>query len=126
MLKSDELTNNLTTITKTLTVTKDWMDTGISGGNLNTGTYLIQVSGGNTGDGFYYCVWSGIMSWYSDNTNDTESDEIILHRAGHAYSKTIYLRTIQTSSGNGGMKLQIAASNTLSSANYTFKFKRVI
>lgn len=27
------------------------------------------------------------MSWYKDDTNDTEADEIILHRSGHAYGK---------------------------------------
>lgn len=27
------------------------------------------------------------MSWYKDGTNDTETDEIILHRSGHAYGK---------------------------------------
>jgi len=45
------------------------------------------------------------MSWYKDNTNDTKTDEIILHRAGHAYSKAIYLRTVLTTNGNGRMKL---------------------
>ena len=29
MLKTDELSNNLTTISKSLTVTQAWMDTGI-------------------------------------------------------------------------------------------------
>nr|DAF44427.1 MAG TPA: Matrixin [Podoviridae sp. ct8Lf7] len=37
---------------------------------------------------------SGVMSWYSGNTNDSEEDEIILHRVGHAYGNVIYLRTI--------------------------------
>jgi len=39
------------------------------------------------------------MSWYKDDTNDTKADEIILHRSGHAYGKTIYLRTLMQSSG---------------------------
>lgn len=126
MLKSDELTNNVTAFTKTLTVTQDWMDTGISGTNLNTGTYIVQVTGGNSSDHLWNCLWSGVLSWFSGNTNDGEYDEIILHRAGHAYHKTIYLRTIQTTNGNGGMKLQIAASSDLTSSGYTFKFKRII
>nr|DAH12103.1 MAG TPA: hypothetical protein [Caudoviricetes sp.] len=46
----------------------------------------------------YYCYNSGVMSWYKDNTNDTKADEIILHRSGHAYGKTIYLRTLMQSS----------------------------
>lgn len=126
MLKSDEINNNVTTITKTLNVTSSWMDTGIAGNNLATGTYIIQLLV-NDSTSFWSTYHSGIMSWYKDNTNDSETDEIILHRAGHAYSKAIYLRTIQTSSGQGGMKLQIAASSGIGAEHtYIFKFKRVI
>jgi hypothetical protein len=126
MLKSDELTNNLTTITKTLTVTASWMDTGIEGDNIAAnGTYVVQVYAHNSADSLYYCYWSGIMTWYKDGTNDSDSDEIILHRSGHAYGNTIYLRTIMNS--NGKLKLQIAANKALANAiDYTFKFKRVI
>lgn len=126
LLKSEELTNNVTTIEKTLTVTQDWMDTGIGGTNLLTGTYIVQVYCNQAvSGGFWSCYWSGIMSWYSDsNTNDTEADEIILHRSGHAYSNTIYLRTIMQS--QDVLKLQIAANTALASAAYTFKFKKII
>lgn len=123
LLKSEVLTNNLETIKKTLKVTKNWMDTGISGTNLNTGTYIIQVTvnGGNMTE----CIWSGTMSWYNGTCSDTEADEILLHRSGKAYSDTIYLRTIMQSSG--AVKLQIAADEDLSASyEYTFKFKRVI
>jgi hypothetical protein len=47
----------------------------------------------------WHCYNSGVMSWYRDGTNDTDTDEIILHRSGHAYRKTIYLRTVMQSSG---------------------------
>lgn len=123
LLKSEVLTNNLETIKKTLKVTKNWMDTGISGTNLNTGTYIIQVTvnGGNMTE----CIWSGTMSWYNGTCSDTEADEILLHRSGKAYSDTIYLRTIMQSSG--ALKLQISADEDLSASyEYTFKFKRVI
>ena len=44
MLKTDELSNNLTTITKSLNVTQAWMDTGITSTNLPAnGTYIVQV-----------------------------------------------------------------------------------
>jgi len=43
----------------------------------------------------WHCYNSGVMSWYRDGTNDTDTDEIILHRSG----KTIYLRTVMQSSG---------------------------
>lgn len=128
MLKTDELSNNLTTITKSLNVTQAWMDTGITSTNLPAnGTYIVQVqvnAGDSTGT-MYYCYNSGVMSWYKDATNDTEADEIILHRSGHAYGKTIYLRTLMQSSGV--LKLQISASSGIGKAyTYTFKFKRII
>lgn len=128
MLKTDELSNNLTTITKSLNVTQAWMDTGITSTNLPAnGTYIVQVQvNANDGTGtMYNCYSSGVMSWYKDDTNDTETDEIILHRSGHAYGKTIYLRTVMQSSGV--LKLQIGASSGIGKAyTYTFKFKRII
>lgn len=108
--------------TKTLTVTQDWMDTGISGSDLETGTYIIQVIDNYSNRN--YC--SGIMSWYSGNTNDDLSDEILLHCCGYAYQQRIYLRTKQTISNSGGIKLQIAANTNLNAATYTFKFKKMI
>ena len=128
MLKTDELSNNLTTITKSLNVTQAWMDTGITSTNLPAnGTYIVQVQvNANDGTGtMYNCYSSGVMSWYKDGTNDTETDEIILHRSGHLYGKTIYLRTVMQSSGV--LKLQIGASSGIGKAyTYTFKFKRII
>lgn len=128
MLKTDELSNNLTTITKLLNVTQAWMDTGITSTNLPAnGTYIVQVqvnANDDTGT-MYNCYSSGVMSWYKDGTNDTETDEIILHRSGYAYGKTIYLRTVMQ--GSGVLKLQIGASSGIGKAyTYTFKFKRII
>lgn len=128
MLKTEELSNNLTTITKSLNVTQAWMDTGITSTNLPAnGTYIVQVqvnANDSTGT-MYNCYSSGVMSWYKDGTNDTETDEIILHRSGHSYGKTIYLRTVMQSSGV--LKLQIGASSGIGKAyTYTFKFKRII
>lgn len=128
MLKTEELSNNLTTITKSLNVTQAWMDTGITSTNLPAnGTYIVQVqvSANDSTGAMYYCYNSGVMSWYKDATNDTDTDEIILHRSGHAYGKTIYLRTVMQSSGV--LKLQIGASAGIGAAyTYTFKFKRII
>lgn len=128
MLKTEELSNNLTTITKSLNVTQAWMDTGITSTNLPAnGTYIVQVqvsANDNTGT-MWHCYNSGVMSWYRDGTNDTDTDEIILHRSGHAYGKTIYLRTVMQRSGV--LKLQIGASAGIGAAyTYTFKFKRII
>lgn len=128
MLKTEELSNNLTTITKSLNVTQAWMDTGITSTDLPAnGTYIVQVqvSANDSTGRMYHCYNSGVMSWYRNGTNDTNTDEIILHRSGHAYGKTIYLRTVMQSSGV--LKLQIGASAGIGAAyTYTFKFKRII
>lgn len=128
MLKTEELSNNLTTITKSLNVTQAWMDTGITSANLPAnGTYIVQVqvNANNSTGNMWHCYNSGVMSWYRDGTNDTDTDEIILHRSGHAYGKTIYLRTVMQNSGV--LKLQISASAGIGAAyTYTFKFKRII
>lgn len=128
MLKTEELSNNLTTITESLNVTQAWMDTGITSTNLPAnGTYIVQVqvSANDSTGNMWHCYNSGVMSWYRDGTNDTDTDEIILHRSGHAYGKTIYLRTVMQSSGV--LKLQIGASAGIGAAyTYTFKFKRII
>lgn len=135
-LANQELSNNLTTITKSLTVTADWMDTGIAYNSLPAnGSYIVQVyvNANNSVDAMYSCYWTGVMSWFvqqpGTKTNDNDTDEILLHRSGHHYSNTIYLRTVMTTgSGNGeGLKLQIAANKNIGAAyTYTFKFKRVI
>lgn len=55
-----------------------------------------------TNNSVWYGYWSGLMTWYRDGTNSSESDEIILHRASHAMNgNTIYLRTITTASSDG-------------------------
>ena len=121
---STELTSNLITITKTLTVTKDWMDTGISASDLETGTYAVQVYVDSSANGIWKCYWSGIMTWYAASTDDSDTDEILLHRSGHHYDRTIYLRTVMQAKSY--LKLQIAASKAISSTTYTFKFKKII
>ena len=128
-LPAEELKSNVTTITKELTVTQDWMDVGIAGNNLPAnGTYIVQVSvaaNDSTNGNMWNCLWSGVMSWHKDGTNDTDSDEILLHRSGHAYGNTLYLRTVMRSSST--LKLQIAANTNIGKAyTYTFKFKQIL
>ena len=121
--------NDITSITKSLKVTTGWMDTGIAGSNLPShGSYVVQMfinDGTNTG--MYNEYFTGIMSWFKDATNSTDSDEILLHKAGHASNgRMVYLRTIRQGS-NGTLKLQIAASTAFSAAtNIVFKFKKLI
>ena len=120
--------NDITTITKSLNVTTSWMDTGITGTNLATGTYAVQMLiNDGTNAGQYNEHYSGIMSWFADTTNSTDADEILLHKAGHASNgRHVYLRTIRTGS-SGRLKLQISTTNAFAAAsNITFKFKKLI
>jgi hypothetical protein len=120
-------------ITKSITMTTDWQDTGIKSTDLATGTYIVQLiandaGSGGTNNNEYY---SGTMSWYSGDTNsamELPTDEITLHRAGGSGDGALYLRTFRTPTANpDNLKLQIY-SNTAnaSAANYVFKFRRII
>lgn len=123
---------DIVTIQKSLKLTTDWMDTGIAGESLSSGTYIIQVSGLTTNStGFYQEVYSGVMTWFNSMTNSTGVDEIPLHNAGHAENgNEIYLRTARMNAGsdrNGILKLQIAALKAGTAADtITFKFRRMI
>lgn len=119
---------------KNITVTSEWMDIdGFYGGNKSfltqSGTYIVQVYINGTGDDIYENYFSGIMSWYTGYTNSNNADEIILHRVGHDYSNTIYLRTkefLTTNEANPSyIKLQISANIDLKEHTYKFKFKRI-
>ena len=112
-----------------IAITSEWMDIdGFYGGSQNfltqSGTYIVQVYVNGTNDSIYENYFSGIMSWYTGATNSDNSDEIILHRVGHDYSNTIYLRT-KESPTPGYTKLQISANKDLQEHTYTFKFKRI-
>jgi len=126
-------TTQILTITKSLTLTANWLDTGIKSTDLQTGSYYVQLyandlAAGGTNINEYY---SGIMSWYSGDTNSSLSmptDEIPLHRAGAGGDGSLYLRTYRTATADpDNLKLQIF-SNTAnaSAANYVFKFKRIM
>jgi hypothetical protein len=114
--------------TKTLTITTDWQNTGISGTDLETGSYFVQMFANDSGAGGeninqYY---TGTMSWYSGATTAPEielpNDEIILHRAGAGGDAGMYLRTLR----DGVLKLQIYSNfDNASAANYVFKFKKI-
>jgi len=105
-----------------------WTDTSISGNDLVTGSYMVQIySNEQAGNMNYHEYYTGFMSWYDGSTNSTESSEIILHAAGHSpNSNHIYLRVLRQS-GNADLKLQMRrdiATNT--SNDYIFKFRRMM
>lgn len=126
-ITQETLNADLITIEKNLKVTQAWMDTGIQNNNLETGTYIVQVTISSGNNSMWSTISSGIMSWRSGNVNDSETDEIILHRTGHAYHNVIYLRTVLPGSSSSGIKLQIASSSDfVESATITFKFRKMI
>lgn len=129
---SKELNSNLVTITKSITLTKDWQDTGISINSANfpngSGTYAVQVYIDNGNQGFWGSYFSGIMSVYIYTTNaSVPDDEILLHHASHACSKQIYLKTKPVVGSTDYNKLYIACNTNCSSAiSIVFKFKKLI
>lgn len=124
--------DQLYTATDSLTLSDAWQDTSIAGSDLASGTYIVQVyvNDYSVGGGHYQEFYSGTMSWTSAGTNSNQTDEIILHRAGHAPNAgDIYLRTERRyqSGDSGTLMLQIRGSTTNSGAsNYIFKFRRMI
>ena len=116
-----------------ITVTSEWTDIeDFYGGNQSfltqPGTYIVQVYyTTNSANSMYEGYFSGIMSWYTGKTNSNNADEIVLHRVGHAYANTIYLRTRESlsSEANPYTKLQISANSDLKQHTYKFKFKRI-
>ena len=115
-------------IQKQIKLTTDWQDTGIAGNSLDTGTYVVQVSGFNSSyTQLYSEIYSGVMSWYSGTTNSGNSSEIFLHNAGLAdNNNTIYLRTLRVA-GSKTLKLQIACKVAATGTDtLTFKFRRLI
>lgn len=116
-----------------MAVTSEWTDIeDFYGGNQSfltqPGTYIVQVYyTTNSANSMYEGYFSGIMSWYTGKTNSNNADEIVLHRVGHAYANTIYLRTRESlsSEANPYTKLQISANSDLKQHTYKFKFKRI-
>jgi hypothetical protein len=114
--------------TKSLTITTDWQNVGISGTDLETGSYFVQMYANDSGAGGeninqYY---TGTMSWYSGATTAPEielpNDEIVLHRAGAGGDAGMYLRTLR----DNVLKLQIYSNfDNASASNYVFKFKKI-
>jgi hypothetical protein len=123
---------SLITVTKSLTLTTSWIDTGISGSSdlANSGAYILTLNADNyaapASGGQYNETYTGIMYWYAGGTNATDYDEIPLHKSGHAPNgRYINLRTLRGISGV--LKLQIICNVATSGAsNYIFKFRRMI
>ena len=108
-----------TTITFTSALSTSWVDiTGASGNFLDgDGSYVVQIES----NGEYYV---GFMYWYSGVTSTNIADEIPLDRGSASGSAPrLYVRKLRVSSGN--MKLQVAASASISSHEMTFNFVKL-
>lgn len=126
--------SDIITISKELQITTEWMDTGISGTDLASGTYAIQVYSKKSPSP--PSIWgehfTGLLYWYSGYTNDTHYCEIPLHYSGHAANgQYLSLRTTHISgSGNNGtnyIRLQIKSTTAATSSDTVyFKFKLLI
>ena len=114
-------------IDKSLTISTAWMDTGISGTDLATGSYIVQVYSHEQGTHNWNEYYTGFMSWYDSATNSADSSEIILHAAGHATGNNhTYLRVQRTQSSNT-LKLQIRKDAPVGTEiTYEFRFRRMI
>lgn len=114
-----------------LTLSEDWQDTPVKAQFIPTGTYIVQVIANDSavGGGHTQEYYSGVMSWYSDDTNSGTADEIALHRAGAGPGNgTIFLRIQRTlTADSDDLKLQIAGTTTNSgTSSYNFKFRRLL
>jgi hypothetical protein len=108
-----------TTITFTSALTTSWIDvTGASGNFLDgDGSYVVQMES----NGEYYV---GFMYWFSGITSSNITDEIPLDRgSASGTAPRIYLRKQRVNSGN--MKMQVAASASISSHEMTFNFVKL-
>ena len=118
-------------VTKSITLTTSWQDTGIIFSNLATGSYMVQVAvnDSSVGGQHYTEMYTGVMSWYGSTTNSAVTDEILLHRAGHAPNNgDIFLRTARvTGNTSPNLHMEIRGStNNTGASNYVFKFRRMI
>jgi hypothetical protein len=112
-------------------MTDEWQDTPIKSTALPTGTYIVQVfaNDNSVGGQHYNETYSGLMSWYSSDTDSTVFDEIVLHRAGRGPgSGVLFLRVQRTETSNqDDLKLQVSGTiQTIGAVLYTFKFRRML
>ena len=119
-------------IDKTLTIGTTWMDTGISGTDLATGSYIVQLFANEQGSHNWSEYYTGFMSWYASSTNSVSEDssEIVLHAAGHDTGDNhTYLRVqrVANTANPNTLKLQIRKDVAVGSQiTYEFRFRRMI
>jgi len=118
--------DEIKTFTLNLSVSTSWIDTGIIGSDLATGSYIIQVFSHNGTLGQYYSTFTGFMSWHNTVTNSNYYNEVLLHSVGNDISNVLYIRTQLLLGNTNTLKLQMRLSGGSGSGNFTFKFRRMI
>lgn len=130
-----KMDDEIITITKTLTLTTEWQDTGIIGADLPSGTYVVSCAPQAVVCSIYRDIYCGVMQQFDGITNSGNSNEISLHCAGHATNnQAIYLRTQRSDvTDKKYLRLQIKASmnavtggDSSATVDFIFKFHKLI
>lgn len=117
-LATSIINNDSSSVEFTKAITTDWQDTGISTTSTTVlGTYAIQVKN-NSND-----IWSGIFSWGEVVSSSTVNEEVLLHSLNTS-DADIFIKVV-SASGTTHSKLQIAATQSISSTKYTITLRRL-
>lgn len=108
-----------------------WYDVGISGDDLETGTYIMEAyTNSSSVNNQYQERLSGIVAWYHSGTNDQTADEIQLSKAGHARNAhDIKFRIIRSRSTEISNNIRLQVSDTIAwsgTGTFTIKFRKII
>lgn len=131
--------NNMQTIGKIKEFTKNvnvsvantWYDIGITGSDLETGTYIMEAFTNSYGVNKQYSErMSGVVAWYHSGTNDSSTNEIPLSKAGHARnSHDIRFRIARSPSAESPNTIRLQVSDTIAwsgAGTFTIKFRKII
>lgn len=130
--KLDSSFGKTITMTKTifLSAIDTWYDVGVSGADLQTGTYMIEMFCNSSSVPVRNERYSGIMTWYNEGTNGNTACEIQLSDTNNVryYDGRIKLRTLRQINTPNGLKLQACIKTTpmTTSCEVILKFKRML
>lgn len=108
-----------------------WYDIGISGNDLEPGTYIMEAFTNSPEANRQYSErMSGVVAWYHSGTNDQTADEIPLSKAGHARnSHDIKFRIVRSRSTESPDTIRLQVSDTIAwsgAGTFTIKFRKII
>lgn len=117
--------------TVSVSAANTWYDTGITGSDLETGTYIMEAYTDSSGVNKQYKErMSGVVAWYHSGTNDSGTNEIPLSKAGHARnSHDIRFRIARSRSTDSPNTIRLQVSDTIAWSGagiFTIKFRKII